>query len=153
MEGMWQFDSLGPPILYFFINQDPDMQASVRAMTTDPLGRPVLFFDFDTLNQTMRAMLNRRTYGDAAVEEAIDSILYVIHTTIEYDSVWHIAGALSGDTVDVSIDSAGNMTYTHVTDTVAPHTYYLHPQAAQCPTNSLAPVWWEPNFLQLNQRP
>lgn len=149
LHGLWHFDSLGPPILYFFINQDPDMQASVRAMTTDPLGRPVLYFEFDSTSGTLRAMLNRRSYGNAAVEQLIDSICYNVRISSAYDSVWLVCGNVSHDSATVRVDAQGNLHYAYFGDRLVPadpYTYYLRPTPAQCPDTLKAP-WWEPFII------
>jgi hypothetical protein len=119
-------------------------------MVADVNGDPALMFRFDSTG-VMTGLLSRYSYGEAAVEQVLDTVNFNLSIT-SVDSTWTVAGNVSGDTTWVVVDRHGNLSYstTLAAGRGAPYEYYLHPTAAQCP-NAVAPTWFGA-FLQANRR-
>lgn len=123
--GMWRFAGLAPAIVQSILL--PDQREALEGIVADDSGRAVLIFDFGPT--TLTGMFNRAVYGDATLEQVLDTS--VARSRLS-DSTWQVYGA---DTTNVGINQDGDITYTRGDSS---YTYYLHP--ASCP-DPVAPSW------------
>jgi hypothetical protein len=119
----------------------------VNDMVADEQGRPVVLFEFE--GQTLTGLLNRAAYGEGAIANLVDATVFDISVTAHDDSTWTLAGAVSSETVALSVDGQGGIAYHHSDASTYPdYAFVLWPLT--CP-DPLAPEWFA-GFRDRNRR-
>jgi len=134
VRGTWSFTGIEPTVLYGLM--DSVQQQALASLVTDVNGNAGMLFEFSA--DTLTGLLSRRTYGDAAIAQVVDTTWHTIHVLHESDSLWTLSFYTTGHLVGVYINQAGDLTWTMGDST---YTYYLRPAVAgECP-NRLEPPW------------
>jgi hypothetical protein len=132
--GEWWFTGVEPDVLYGFM--DTTQLAALASLVTDVNGNAGMVFSFSA--DTLTGLLSRRTYGDAALAQVIDTVNYNLRMIHETDSTWLVACNTTHDTVAVYINQDGDLAWS-MGDSA--YTYYLRPESeAICP-NWVGPAW------------